>query len=180
METSSPRSIDPRLDGEDHINIWTKGRTDLGRWLSNFSYSPFVHPKYGKFNSMEGFYYYAATGFEFEEFRGLWGWKAKSAGKQLPKVRCEDFEDLLMEALEFKILYNPEWIPELLATDLPFTHYFVYGHSGNFKIHESNSSWWLTEGWHFIRWKFRILVRPDVETYLKVWKHGEKLRDVNE
>jgi len=26
------------IDGETHINIYSKGKTEIGRWLSNFSY----------------------------------------------------------------------------------------------------------------------------------------------
>jgi hypothetical protein len=48
----------PEEDGVTHINIYSKGKTELGRWLTNFSYSPFNHPEYGKFLSMEGFWYW--------------------------------------------------------------------------------------------------------------------------
>ena len=48
----------PRDDGVHHLNVYTKAVTVLGRWLSNFTHSPFTHPEYGgKFESMEGFYY---------------------------------------------------------------------------------------------------------------------------
>lgn len=52
----------PDEDGVTHINIYSKGKTELGRWLTNFSYSPFNHPEYGKFLSMEGFWCWVSTG----------------------------------------------------------------------------------------------------------------------
>ena len=38
----------PKDDGVTHINIYSKGQTELGGLLSNFSRTPFVHPKYGE------------------------------------------------------------------------------------------------------------------------------------
>ena len=32
--------IDPSKDGIDHINIYSKGKTELGKYLSNFTYAP--------------------------------------------------------------------------------------------------------------------------------------------
>ena len=46
----------PLNDGVDHINIYSRGKTQLGRMLSNFYLSPFNHPVYGGFNTVEGFY----------------------------------------------------------------------------------------------------------------------------
>lgn len=40
-------------DGIDHINIYSKGKTTLGRMLSNFACTPFTHPEDGKFASIE-------------------------------------------------------------------------------------------------------------------------------
>jgi len=34
--------INPEEDGITHINIYSKGKTDLGRMLSNFAKLPFI------------------------------------------------------------------------------------------------------------------------------------------
>jgi hypothetical protein len=39
-----PEYTDPTTDGIDHINIYSKGYTKLGRLLSNFTKSEFTHP----------------------------------------------------------------------------------------------------------------------------------------
>ena len=44
--------IDPKLDGIEHINIYSKGKTELGRLLTNFAQTPFIHPEYGRFESV--------------------------------------------------------------------------------------------------------------------------------
>ena len=53
-----PEYTDSTTDGIDHINIYSKGYTKLGRLLSNFTKSEFTHPIYGHFMSVEGFWYY--------------------------------------------------------------------------------------------------------------------------
>jgi hypothetical protein len=42
-------------DGITHINIYSKGKTELGRWLSNFTYHP-IETEDGKFDSVEGYW----------------------------------------------------------------------------------------------------------------------------
>ena len=41
------------IDGVHHINVYSKSKTEIGRWLSNFSYSP-IQTKDGDFESIEG------------------------------------------------------------------------------------------------------------------------------
>ena len=55
--------INPDNDGIDHINTYSKGKTELGKLLTNFAHTPFVHPKYGEFQSVEGFWYFKKTGY---------------------------------------------------------------------------------------------------------------------
>ena len=45
-------------DGVDHINIYSKAKSALGRSLSNFAYSPIDSDTYGRFNSVEAFWYF--------------------------------------------------------------------------------------------------------------------------
>ena len=47
----------PSTDGIDHINIYSKGKTSLGRWLSNFAKSP-IETEDGHFDSIEGYWYW--------------------------------------------------------------------------------------------------------------------------
>jgi len=45
-------------DGLSHINIYSKGMTELGRLLSNFANTPVNTPQDGKFTSIEGYWYW--------------------------------------------------------------------------------------------------------------------------
>jgi hypothetical protein len=45
--------IKPSEDGVTHINVYSRGNTELGRLLSNFAHTPFSHPEFGEFASVE-------------------------------------------------------------------------------------------------------------------------------
>lgn len=47
----------PEEDGIDHINIYSRGKTELGRVLSAFSECD-ISKSYGEFKSIEGLYHY--------------------------------------------------------------------------------------------------------------------------
>lgn len=120
-------------DGFTHINIYSRGNTRLGRLLSNFSFSEFTHPKYGKFNSVEGFWYYIKllenNDVRKEALRTLYGFSAKQLGRQLendlsPK-RNPEFITLVKEAITLKIEQSEEIQNLLIESHLPFTHYYV-------------------------------------------------------
>ena len=117
---------DPRDDGVTHINIWSKGRTSLGRALSNFAHTPFTHPTYGTFHSMEGYWYWVATGMSDNTLRLLYGYRAKQHGKTLPRVKHPDFEALICEGLLAKLNANASLKQALIESSLPLHHYFCY------------------------------------------------------
>lgn len=118
---------DPNEDGLTHINIYSKGRTQLGRNLSNFATTPFQDPDYGHFNSMEGFWYWAATGLEHDILRRLMGYNAKTHGRSLRQIFNPDFEAVICQGLVSKLECNPFLLSALLSSDLPLHHYYNYG-----------------------------------------------------
>lgn len=123
----------PEDDGVTHINVYSKGRTDLGRWLSNFQEAPFVIYDDGKFASIEGYWYWLATGGTFDILRDLSGHRAKETGKLLLKGRGvkkevseETFKNKILYALTVKLCTYPEEWSNLSVQTLPLTHYYVY------------------------------------------------------
>lgn len=139
------KMIDPQNDGVDHINIYSRGKTELGRALSNFAPTRFAHPTLGVFCSMEGFYYFISTGMKHDVLRALHGYKAKQIGSEKERVYCEDFERLMKEGLSCKIKHNP-WIMDLLkSSSLPFTHYYFYG-TDKVKVVFPKGNDWLVDG----------------------------------
>ena len=69
-------SLNVANDGVKFINVYSQAKTQLGRDLSNFART-FCSQKYGKFQSIEGCYYYFLTGRMFENLRNLSGSQAK-------------------------------------------------------------------------------------------------------
>lgn len=128
-------------DGIDHINIYSKGQTELGRLLSNFAETPFEHPLFGYFESVEGFWYWAKTGKTHDDLRYLSGYDAKSIGKKYKEVFNPNFEKEVKECITLKIEQNPTLFEMLKDSTLPFTHYYVYED----KIVEPKGNKWVVQ-----------------------------------
>jgi len=125
------KMIDPNEDGITHINVYSKGRTIIGRLLSNFAHTPFTHPKYGRFHSVEGFIYWMGSG--DEALRLMYGPQAKEYGRKAAENKKRlpvwEFKQAIIEALRCKIEQNIKVRFYLRSerADLPFVHYYVYG-----------------------------------------------------
>lgn len=129
------QDYNPEKDGVDHINIYSKGKTELGKWLSNFAYSPILIPQHADFKSIEGYWYWLSTG--EESLRELTGHKAKIIGKRSPikfKMTDKEFNDYIRKALDIKLKSNQEKLKLFTDSTLPFKHYYVYGHEDRIVI----------------------------------------------
>lgn len=122
-------------DGIDHINVYSRGRTEIGRMLSNFYRSPFTHPKHGRFESIEGYWYWLSTGMQFDALRQIYGFHAKKVGREYRSkaergtVRRDplSFERNIKKAMLCKIEQNPDIARRLKENTLPLEHYYLYG-----------------------------------------------------
>jgi hypothetical protein len=117
----------PSNDGITHINLYSKGKTKLGQLLSNFAHTPFISPLYGQFASLEGFWYWLATGQCIDRLRTLYGYAAKKEGQAYLRVNCLEFETIICHATEWKLYCHPEIVEAMQKTNLPFVHYYVFG-----------------------------------------------------
>lgn len=147
---------EPKNDGIDHINTYSKGHTLLGRMLSNFYRSPFRHPEHGAFASVEAFWYYLGTGSVHEALRPLSGYDAKKLGQTLPKVPMDGalFISKIVEAIDCKIANNASIQAELRKTDLPFTHYYYYGDIQNPKVVPLDQYRWMLDTFEAARLRY--------------------------
>lgn len=134
----------PETDGVDHINVYSRGSTKLGKQLSNLADIDVVHPKYGKFRSMEGLWYWLSLGRRDdlrEKFSTSSPWEAKAFGKHdfagtynLRRVDYDDFQADILQGISSKIYQHQDLADALKASTLPFAHYFLYGSGGNYKV----------------------------------------------
>lgn len=125
---------EPSKDGVDHINVYSKGKTELGRQLSNFYKSVFVLPDDGMFKSVEGYWFWLGTGKQHESLRYSSGYTAKANGSKYAKVVVEAFEEKIKSAIAAKIHQNPELEELLKQSTLPLEHYYYYGSEESNKV----------------------------------------------
>jgi hypothetical protein len=117
----------PLEDGISHINVYTKGRTRLGRLLTNLADVQLKHPTYGMFRTAEGLWYYLKTGCKHESLRAMTGFEAKKYGNTLEVVWNQDFKEQFLLGIRAKVERNVELFDLLKGSDLPFAHYYYYG-----------------------------------------------------
>lgn len=141
--------FDPSKDGIDHINVYSKGKTELGRLLSNFADTSFELPDKGSFRTVEGFWYWTMTG--RDELRNLLGWECKSKGRELENVRTHPTKEELKEAYLAKLEAHPDIKLRLMFNSLPLAHYYVY----NGKVVEPQEWQWTAKLWEEIKIELR-------------------------
>lgn len=116
----------PKNDGIDHINIYTRGKTRLGRLITNLSDVPVTHPTYGRFRTAEGLWFYLKSGKAHEELRAMSGFEVKRYARGLVNVWNKEFQAEFKQGLKQKILDHSELRDLFVESTLPFTHYYVY------------------------------------------------------
>lgn len=135
--------IDPRFDGVDHLNIYSKASTWLGRELSNFSKYKLTLPE-GEFESVEGYWFYLSN--PDERLKSLSGYQAKKLGESLTRTSTlseEEFRDKIKNAIDYKLFNNPILLQGLKKCKLPLEHYYYYGTIDNPKIIDAGYKWIL-------------------------------------
>ena len=146
-------NFDPSNDGIDHINIYSKGKTELGRFLTNFSNHPVSTPM-GNFKSVEGYWYFLKTDCVADELRDANGIEAKKLGKELVEkygaidnFPTDDFKKSIIAAIKNKIESNPKFKTQLIQNDLPLAHYFYWGdEQRGFKVTNLPQHDWVVDG----------------------------------
>jgi hypothetical protein len=93
-------------DGVDHINVAATGRTMLGIMLHVGAYSPIVHPEFGYFVSVAGFWGWLGSGRVHDVFRHLYGESAFRALLTYQRAPLGDGVDLIKNALWLKVEQN--------------------------------------------------------------------------
>jgi predicted NAD-dependent protein-ADP-ribosyltransferase YbiA (DUF1768 family) len=161
-------------DGGDHINIYSKGETELGRLLSNFANTP-VKLQGETYASLEAYWYYlgikwpseiteetsrfGTTGWsksidpaaeDKKRIRNSYGFMAKKLGRELRKKYGEEksnyFEDSIKAAMRKKVEQHPKIKTLLTNSSLPFQHYYSYGGKN-----VDAGFKWIVEEWEEIR-----------------------------
>lgn len=142
----------PRNDGIFYINIYSQGKTELGRQLSNFALSEFTYEPYGTFKSVEGFWYWYFSGQKEDILKKLWGYQAKQFGQKIcndkgRKTFAESDKEIILEAIRCKLRQNKIIRNMLAHSVLPFRHFYCFGS----KVVEPLEYSWITDEFERIR-----------------------------
>lgn len=131
---NKPPKFLPENDGTDHINVYSKGKSKLGRMLSNFAHTPFTFGQV-EYASVEAWWYYSnlkAMGIPESGLAALakmHGYEAKKNGQMMIErlgVKPPPHKpDELLEIYRTKLDAHPQLRQMLLANTLPFDHYYV-------------------------------------------------------
>lgn len=147
--------LSPEGDGQTHINIYSKGKTWLGKELSNFAHRPFCHAEHGLFASVEGYWYWLTR--QDDRLRHAHGFKAKEMGVGMPTVRRvhhEQFQAFICQALDAKLEQHPDIGKALKESTLPLEHYYAKFYGDTLKITEPKNSQWLLAHFEKVRAQF--------------------------
>jgi len=143
------------MDGINHINVYSKGKTPLGRFLSNFTKCE-LNTEDGRFNSIEGYWYWLGCQNRFgsDKLRDLCGFEAKRMGRHLGAADWLPegiFRQKIKKAIKNKIMWSDYWI-DFINSTLPFTHYYEYGD----KVIQVPSSKWIIEYLEELRSQYAV------------------------
>lgn len=118
-------------DGVKYINTYSKGRTELGKMLSNFYHAPII-TNHGLFHTIEGYWQWLRDPNKNNKFRYMDGITAKRSSKFiLDKCPIDDeFKSNIANAIGIKILNTPEIYELCSSNELPFEHYYTTDEGG--------------------------------------------------
>lgn len=145
--------ISPKTDGIDHINIYSRGKTKLGKYLSNFYEDNFVCDD-GKFKTIEGYWFWLQCDNKnlVETLRTTSGFTSKILGTKYRTrhwSEISDFKSKIILAMENKVAQNIYIANEMIKSTLPFTHYYYITDDEMLYLGETYD--WIIQEWERIR-----------------------------
>jgi hypothetical protein len=144
-------------DGVDHINIYKRPKTELGRIISVFSEDrPFNHPFFGHFSSRQGMFFYLQSPSGDDAYRTMSPVKmshhAFNSGE--PRVNFQNIKYFMAEALWLQIKDDEKAIQLFKDNQLPFEAYFTKKQTNEDGISKiltrPNIHYWLVEAANII------------------------------
>lgn len=141
----------PDYDDVTHCNIYSRGKTRLGRLCSNHADISIEHPDYGFFRNLEGLWYYLRTGMKHEGLRVLSAYDAREFGKKQEKEWNPNFNREFKIGIVSKVKASEEIRQLLTSSSLPFVHYYVYGKSPDVRVIVPKGHEWQMLMWERMR-----------------------------
>lgn len=118
------------VDGVNCINIYSKGKTELGRALSNMANIPItgkgVDGTTHVFASVEAWWYWYVTGKKYHQLKILHGFAAKEEGRKLPRV-ANVTPEMFRQVAITKLQQHESLFWGFINNMLSYAHYYEYG-----------------------------------------------------
>lgn len=161
--------FDPLLDGKTHINVYSKGATELGRLLSNFAHTPFLLWGEGYFHSVESWWYWVKMSninnslllpifdenqlSEIKEQVGVFAKQYFRAINTLEDTYIFNPGRIQLKNVYIAKLKNHPRIKEMLfSNNLPMAHYYMM----NYKKVNADRHLWTVELWEEIAYSKNV------------------------
>lgn len=158
LHSLSPSPMEWIEDGVDHINIFRKGKTNLGKELEHGSSLPLKHSIFGKFQTIESFWYYIQSKERDDRVRQLTGMKLNQFAQQLTPLYVLNFRAIILDANYQRILQHDSLKDSFVSSVLPFDCYST--NKAGIRIRPSHFKW-LTVGLEEIRCALKESRKPD-------------------
>lgn len=115
-------------DGKYFVNMSSSARTNLGRLLQSTSHTPFNHVNYGRFASIEGFWWWIKSAERDDRLRTVSGKSARQLGKTFTSKPVKDFKVFVIRALWAKVTQHRVLLKSLLANPkMPIVSFYYSG-----------------------------------------------------
>lgn len=125
IEQNNEARYTPKTDGIDHINIHFWAQTPLGKLLATETECRFIHPDFGPFKSIEGFYFWVSHFGVPDTVRDAFGTKINKRFGTFKQRRLSNLKELLFTAHIAKISQHHQLVKMMRECTLPFTSYYV-------------------------------------------------------
>lgn len=125
IKDPSPSPLDWKGDGEDHINIWRHAETELGRFLALDSELSVNHKYFGRFGSVETFWYYIQSRERDDRIRSMYGKTLKNFIRKLTREQVTNFRAMIGDTMYQRVLQYPPLLKALKDSTLPFDYYYI-------------------------------------------------------
>ena len=173
---------DPLLDGIEHINVYTKGATPIGRMLTNLATSNVKslvdwNGNISNYNSLEGYWYWLKISRYRPDLKSVQielsnasGFDAKKIGKKALKnfdIESPIDSDFIVKfraAIRLRIRQDKRLLFLLNVSTLPFCHYYYFGEKNNPKVIPLEQYNWIMEEIELCRTLLQEVVRKRGET----------------
>ncbi len=175
LKTSSYKS---QVDGVDHINIYSFGKTELGRMLAPETNGRFVHPIIGPFNCLTGFWAYVKSKSRKNTYRTK---DARSCLNIVNKFNdaqpnVPNFKAIITSGIYYKVMSDETLKNMVKESTLPFEMYYVKtreeinpvtGKKVTYEIKvQQNYAAWMKASYEEVRRAIKDGVEPDLTKFL--------------